>query len=260
MSGPKTASVLELEQLSCRFGQVHAVDGVTTTVAEGEVRGLIGPNGAGKTTLINAVSGFVGHTGGHLTLDGRRIDRLAPQRRVRAGLRRTFQTPQTSLGLSVRDNLIVGAHLRFRCAGFSQLVRLRDERRASVRSDAEAVAADVGLGDLLDVPAASLSYGQLRLLEIGRALIEPPRVLLLDEPVAGMNEVERDQVAEVILAARDRGATVLLVDHDMPFVMETCDRITVLHLGRVLAEGEPAEVRADAQVEEVYLGTGSRER
>ena len=251
------SALLELDGVSRRFGRLRAVDNVSTSVAEGEIRGLIGPNGAGKTTLINVLTGFMPASAGRVFLDGARIDGRPAHARVRAGLGRTFQTPQLCTAMSVLDNVVVGAHQRLGCARFRSVLpgRRRTSLRA-LRDEAAAVAVEVGLGDALEVPAGALSYGHMRLLEIARALIVRTRLLLLDEPVAGMSEAEAEPVARLIRSLPSRGTSVLLVEHDMTFVMRICDRITVLDHGVVLAEGTPQEVRADARVQEAYLGAG----
>jgi branched-chain amino acid transport system ATP-binding protein len=250
------SALLELRGVSRQFRTLRALHDVTTHVEEGEIRGLIGPNGAGKTTLINVLTGFLPPTAGHVVFEGQRIDRKPAHTRVRAGLGRTFQTPQLCTAMPVLDNIVVGAHQRLVCARFSSLLPGRSHARlATLRAEAESVADRVGLAHLLQTPAGALSYGHMRLLEIARALMAKPRLLLLDEPVAGMNESESEPVAELVRRLPRDGTTVLLVEHDMTFVMGLCDRITVLDHGVLLAEGTPAEIQRDARVEEVYLGT-----
>ncbi len=249
-------ALLELKDVTRSFGSVQAVRGVTTTLADGEVRGLIGPNGAGKTTLVNLLSGFLAPTGGSIVFGERRIERTSAHTRVRQGIGRTFQTPQLCRTMSVLDNIAVGAHQRLAVARLRNV--LSRETRTSLsalRGEAAAIADELGLGDLLDARAGSLSYGHMRLLEIARALIARPRLLLLDEPVAGMNENESAEVAEIVRGLPARGTAVLVIEHDMPFVMGLCDRITVLDQGAVIAEGTPDEVQRNPQVEDVYLGT-----
>jgi ABC-type branched-subunit amino acid transport system ATPase component len=248
------SAVLELQDVSRSFGRVQAVRDVSTRLLPGEVRGLIGPNGAGKTTLVNVLSGFLPATSGRIVFDGVRLDRVQAHARVRHGIGRTFQTPQLCRRMSTLDNVVVGAHQRL---GASRLRNLLPGARVSldtVRGEAAELAAELGLGELLDVPAGGLSYGHMRLLEIARALMGRPRLLLLDEPVAGMNERESDFVAEVVRGLRAQGLTVLVIEHDMPFVMGLCDRVTVLDYGQLIAEGTPDEVQRDPRVEEVYLG------
>jgi ABC-type branched-subunit amino acid transport system ATPase component len=249
-------TLLALDDLSRAFGSVVAVEGVTTSIAAGEIRGLIGPNGAGKTTLVNLLSGFVPPTRGSIRLDGIELARAPAHARVRHGIGRTFQTPQLCPGLSTLDNVVVGAHQRLGAARFSNLVsRRRRSSLAQLRAEAAELADSVGLGDLLALPAGALSYGHMRLTEIARALMARPRLLLLDEPVAGMNETESGEVADIVRALPAQGTTVLLIEHDMPFVMDLCDRISVLDRGTVIAEGTPDEVQRNPRVEEVYLGT-----
>jgi ABC-type branched-subunit amino acid transport system ATPase component len=249
-------TLLELHQVTRAFGRVTAVDGVTTAVEEGEIRGLIGPNGAGKTTLVNLLSGFLAPTRGRIALAGSRIDAQPAHARVRHGVGRTFQTPQLCPAMSTLDNIVIGAHQRLATARFRNLLsRNRRTALGHLRDEAAQVGADVGLGALLDIPAGALSYGHMRLTEIARALLAKPRLLLLDEPVAGMNESESSAVADIVRGLRARGTTVLVIEHDMPFVMGLCDRITVLDHGTLIAEGTPLEVQHDSRVEEVYLGT-----
>jgi ABC-type branched-subunit amino acid transport system ATPase component len=246
------SDLLELRDVSRRFGRLRAVNGVSTSIPEGEVRGLIGPNGAGKTTLVNLLSGFLQPTEGSIVFDGVGLERTPAHARVRHGIGRTFQTPQLCRSMSVLDNIVVGAHQRLAVARLRNLVSRTGLR--TLRAEAAGIAQEVGVDDVLGVPAGGLSYGHMRLLEIARALMSRPRLLLLDEPVAGMNENESAAVAEIVRRLPARGTTVLVIEHDMPFVMNLCDRITVLDHGVVIAEGSPEEIQRDARVEEVYLG------
>jgi branched-chain amino acid transport system ATP-binding protein len=246
------SDLLELRDVSRRFGRLRAVNGVSTSIPEGEVRGLIGPNGAGKTTLVNLLSGFLQPTEGSIVFDGVGLERMPAHARVRHGIGRTFQTPQLCRSMSVLDNIVVGAHQRLAVARLRNLVSRTGLR--TLRAEAAGIAQEVGVDDVLGVPAGALSYGHMRLLEIARALMGRPRLLLLDEPVAGMNENESAAVAEIVRRLPARGTTVLVIEHDMPFVMNLCDRITVLDHGVVIAEGSPEEIQRDARVEEVYLG------
>jgi ABC-type branched-subunit amino acid transport system ATPase component len=246
------SDLLELRDVSRRFGRLRAVNGVSTSIPEGEVRGLIGPNGAGKTTLVNLLSGFLQPTEGSIVFDGVGLERTPAHARVRHGIGRTFQTPQLCRSMSVLDNIVVGAHQRLAVARLRNLVSRTGLR--TLRAEAAGIAQEVGVDDVLGVPAGGLSYGHMRLLEIARALMSRPRLLLLDEPVAGMNENESAAVAGIVRRLPARGTTVLVIEHDMPFVMNLCDRITVLDHGVVIAEGSPEEIQRDARVEEVYLG------
>lgn len=250
--------MLAVERLTCRFGLLAALDQVQMAIPRGEIRALIGPNGAGKTTLLHAVSGFLRPSEGGVMLGDRSIDRLSAHRRARLGLRRTFQTPNVCPQLSVVDNVVIGAHQAMGCSGLPALLGLRPRRRLrTLRHDALEALTRVGLGAHGEQGTATLSYGRIRLLEIARALMGQPSVLLLDEPVAGMNDAERAHVAAVIRAIRAEGVTVLVIEHDMEFVMGLADRVTVLDAGRILAEGTPAEIQRDPEVEAVYLGTPS---
>jgi branched-chain amino acid transport system ATP-binding protein len=248
-------SLLALHEVSRAFGRVYAVDGVTTTIEAGEIRGLIGPNGAGKTTLVNLLSGFLAPTHGRIELAGARIDGEPAHARVRHGIGRTFQTPQLCPGMTTLDNIVIGGHTRLATARFRNLLA-RGGRTplAELRAAAAAIAEETGLGQLLDVPAGALSYGHMRLVEIARALMSKPRLLLLDEPVAGMNDTESSAVADIVRGLPAKGTTALVIEHDMPFVMGLCDRITVLDHGTLIAEGTPEDVQRDARVEQVYLG------
>lgn len=250
--------LLDLQGVTRRFGTLRALDDVTTAVEAGEIRGVIGPNGAGKTTLINVLTGFVPASSGRVVFAERRLDRMPAHRRVGIGLGRTFQTPQLCTQMSVLDNIVVGAHRRLGCAAFRRFLPGGERARlADLRVEAASVAEEVGIAHLTGVRADSLSYGHMRLLEIARALMARPCLLLLDEPVAGMNESESEGVAALLNHLRAQGLTVLLVEHDMNFVMTLCDRISVLNHGVLLADGAPDAIRRDRSVQEAYLGSAA---
>lgn len=243
---------LEARGLSKSFGGVHAVSDVSLTVARGEVCGLIGPNGAGKTTLFDLLSGVTKPTAGSVYLDGKDVTRRSPTWRARYGVRRTFQRQQPFGWLSVEDNLLVA--LEWRGPGLPGPHRARTA--AAHRLQVDAVLEMLDLEPLRRVPAAGLTIGQARLVEMARAVVASPRVLLLDEPTSGLAVAEAEQVAQAIQKV---GATcaVVLVEHDVPFVLRCCDRIVVLNTGSVLATGTPAEIRNNDAVAAAYLGVRS---
>jgi branched-chain amino acid transport system ATP-binding protein len=237
-------AVLEARNLDVRFGELHAVRDVSLTVDRGEILGLIGPNGAGKTTTFNAVSGVQRCTG-TVVLDGVDVSRAAPDRRARLGMSRTFQRLEVFGSMTAYDNIRTAAEIAAR------------GRRQPVRSAlpvAERVIDLVGLRDQADRRADALPTGQARLVELGRVLATGPKVVLLDEPASGLDDVETERLARVLDALRADGMAVLLVEHDIDLVMGLCSRVCVLNLGEVIASGTPAEVRGDAAVQEAYLG------
>jgi branched-chain amino acid transport system ATP-binding protein len=248
---------LSLDGVERTFGGVRAVDGASFAVQPGAVHGLIGPNGAGKTTIINMVSGLLQPTAGAVRFEDRPIAGLAPHRVAALGIARTFQNIRLFPELSARDNVIVGEHLRR--GGESLVARvlgLPPARAAeqAVRERAEALLERVGLHERRREPVKNLSYGEQRRVEIARALASDPRLLLLDEPTAGMNPVEVEAIAALIGKVAAEGQSVLLVEHNVRLVMDVCHRITVLNFGKVIAEGPPAQVAADPAVITAYLG------
>lgn len=250
-------SVLQIERLSIAFGGVRAIDDVSLAVPKGCVFSIIGPNGAGKTTLFNLISGVYRPTQGRVLLDGTDVSGFAPDRLARRGLSRTFQNLQIFFRLSTLENVMVGRNRHETTNVIQDLLRLPSVRRQNraTREAAMAALARVGLAADADKSAASLPYGAMKRLEIARALASEPQVLLLDEPAAGCNPVETEELDDIIRAIVDDGVTVVLVEHDMRLVMNISDRIHVLANGRTLTEGTAAEVRANPAVVEAYLGT-----
>jgi branched-chain amino acid transport system ATP-binding protein len=247
-------AVLRARGLEKRFGGVRAVRDVDLTVDVGERRAILGPNGAGKTTLFGLVSGSLLPSAGAVELFGRDVTNLSAPRRTRLGLARTFQTSRVFGGLTVEDNLYLAA-LGVR-GGRLRLVRGR--RDAQLREDARRAAARVALDRKLGALASDLSHGEHRQLEIGLALAAEPRLLMLDEPAAGLSRAERTLLTELLLSL-DRDVTLILIEHDMDVALTVAERVTMMHDGRVIVEGTPAEIRANELVHDLYLGRGYRD-
>jgi branched-chain amino acid transport system ATP-binding protein len=245
--------ILRAERLTRRFGGLTAVNAVSLDITQNTVHGVIGPNGAGKTTLFNLVSGFVPPDEGHLWLDDRDITRLRPHQRSRLGIVRTFQNIRLFRGLTVLDNILVGQYPVAQPKLWS-IWPVKTARERALLKEADELLELFDLTALRDRQAAGLPYGAQKRVEMARALASGPRVLLLDEPTAGMNDDESARIADEILAIRDRGITVVLVEHDMNVVMRTSDIISVLNFGEKIAEGTPAQIQADPDVRLAYLG------
>ena len=249
-------TLLSLEGVTRRYGGLVAVDTVDLDVAEGGVTAVIGPNGAGKTTLFNLVSGFQKPNAGRIVFAGQDITMRLPEQIGASGLVRTFQLVQLFQNLSVLENIQVGCHLHTRGGIFSALMRSRATRETEREVDARAreLLDFVGLEGAADSEARALAYGQQRLLEIARALAAKPKLLLLDEPAAGLSADESKRLSAAIRDIARRGTTVLLIEHDMKLVMNTADTIAVMDFGRKIAEGTPAAIRENPAVITAYLG------
>jgi branched-chain amino acid transport system ATP-binding protein len=252
-------SLLEVHGLTKAFGGVHAVADLTFTVDPGRVHSIIGPNGAGKTTLFNLITGIYTPSAGRIVLDNDDITALPPAARAAKGIGRTFQNLQIFFNMRAIENVMVGRHLHAPRALLSSMLQLPVIRRANrdARERAAALMCRVGLSTYLDADAGSMPYGALKRLEIARALAAEPKILLLDEPAAGLNPKETLEIDELIKSIAAEGTTVVLVEHNMKLVMGVSDHILVLDYGRRLAEGTAAEVRANPDVIRAYLGAGT---
>ncbi|MDI6795987.1 MAG: ABC transporter ATP-binding protein [Desulfatibacillaceae bacterium] len=260
MNAPKTDEsarpLLALDGISKSFGGVRASHDVSFAVERKSITGLIGPNGAGKTTLFNIITGVYSKDCGSIFFDGQDLGKSPVHKRVSMGIARTFQNVELFSGMSVLENVLVGRHVRTKCGFFGAVARLprhREEERLAQKYCMEMLDF-VGMAHVAKKPAGDLPFGWQRLVEIARALASQPRLLLLDEPAAGLNAMETKQLGELLGQIRQRGVTLLLVEHDMSLTMEVCDYIAVLDQGRKIAFGTPRQIQADKAVIAAYLG------
>ena len=251
--------LLDVTDVSKRFGGVHALDSVGLQVPHGAIVGLIGPNGAGKTTFFNVITGLYPADSGIFLFDGKSYFPESVSEVTQSGLARTFQNIRLFGEMTVLENVMVGCHCRSKAGLLGAIFRLPSAKREeqAIREKSLALLAYVGLSEFANMQARNLSYGHQRRLEIARALATEPKLLALDEPAAGMNATEKLELRELLLRIRDDGKTILLIEHDVGLVMGICNSLTVLDYGKVIASGRPADVRVHPEVIKAYLGQGA---
>jgi branched-chain amino acid transport system ATP-binding protein len=245
--------LIETRGLTKRFGGLVAVSSLDLAIKTGTIHAIIGPNGSGKTTVFNLLSGMIAPTLGTIVFEGRAIEREPPHARVRRGMRRTFQNIRLFNELTVLENVMLGQHCRAP-AGFSSLFKIWSAEEKQLARQAMEVASLTGIGSLLDRRADGLAYGTKRLVEIARALVSAPKLLLLDEPSAGMNPSEAEGLSATIRSIRDQGVTILIVEHNLKVISSIAERVTAINFGQKIAEGTSAEVLSHPAVVEAYLG------
>jgi ABC-type branched-subunit amino acid transport system ATPase component len=247
-------SILQVQGLTKRFGGLTAVDRLDFEVREGEILGVIGPNGAGKSTTFNLIAGACGASEGEIRFAGESIAGLPPHRIAARGVMRTFQHNRPFAGMPVIENILVGAHTRFAASLWSVVLGASRHEEEARREKARELVQFVGLGEYAGADVGTLSFGQGRLLEIARALAGEPKLILLDEPAAGLTPAETARLAEIVRGVAARGIAVLLIEHDMHFLLPLAHRVVVLNFGAKIADGLPDEIRANRAVMDAYLG------
>ncbi len=252
------AALLEVQHISKHFGGLKATDDISMQVEQEEILGIIGPNGAGKTTFFNLITGTYRLTSGKILFDGKDVTNYTPEKMAKLGMARTFQNIKLFKFLSVLENVKVGFHIQTSTGMVDSILHTKRYRNDEALANEKGmeILRRVGLADQAALLAGNLPYGWQRRLEIARAMALSPKILLLDEPAAGMNPSETAELMGFIRTLRDDGITVVVIEHDMKFMMNLCDRIVVINYGKKLAEGTPAEVTRNEQVIEAYLGTG----
>ncbi|OIK08970.1 ABC transporter ATP-binding protein [Bacillus sp. MUM 116] len=248
--------LLSAQGIGVKFGGLHAVSNLNFEVKEGKILSLIGPNGAGKSTVFNCLTGFVNLSSGTVLFKGKPYKGVSPDRIVQKGIARTFQSIRLFKTLTVEENVMSGLHIRTKSNVLSTLFNPRKTKKEEewVRKEVKRLLSFVGLEGKEEIRASDLSYGEQRKLEIARALATNPAILLLDEPAAGMNHSEKNELKQLIYSIRDSGTTVVIIEHDMQLIMDISDWIIVLHYGELLVEGLPEDIKKDPRVIESYLG------